>query len=141
MKITADQKNLIQRYLLWCYKTTKEDLDRIDRKFTQLVADAHILNTLKKLKEKSFDTDWPQFERYLDDFKGYIAKKQQEALTQKFCDPKTRKINPQYLYLQIRLQAVEKTIVRLLGSASLKKIKALYEEEMTRRILEAEEHT
>jgi len=48
---SLDQKNLIRSYLVWCYKTTKEDLDKIDRYFTQNHVDNFILSRLKKLNE------------------------------------------------------------------------------------------
>lgn len=41
-------KKLKTRYLVWLYKTTKERLDRIDRKFTQLEVDRFILRELEK---------------------------------------------------------------------------------------------
>ena len=28
-QFTQNEKNLIRRYLVWCYKTTKEELDKI----------------------------------------------------------------------------------------------------------------
>jgi len=45
------EKNLLRRYLIWCYKTTKEELDKVDRYFTQDVADAYILKCLRSGKD------------------------------------------------------------------------------------------
>ena len=39
-------KNLKKRYLIWFYKTTKEALDKIERKFTQMEIDKFILKEL-----------------------------------------------------------------------------------------------
>jgi len=46
-----DGKTLTKRYLLWCYKTTKEQLDWIDRKFTQIQVDRYTLKCLLKSKD------------------------------------------------------------------------------------------
>ena len=71
--LSQENKRLIKRYLTWCYKTTKEELDRIDRMFTQLLVDAYVLSKLehnsevRRLKE-------------LDKFRLYIQNKEEKAL-------------------------------------------------------------
>ena len=46
----------------------------------------------------------------------------------------------QYEFLTIKLQAIEKAIVKTLGKQSLRRIKNLYEREMAERILKSREH-
>lgn len=132
-KLSIDQKNLIKRYLMWCYKTTKEELDRIDRKFTQREVDYYIL---KKLSQKDRQAVG---KKYLQDFKRYIDEKEKDAGRLKFSDKNRRHLQPNYVYLKKRLSAVEKAIVAFLGHKELLTIRFLYETEMTRRILEARE--
>lgn len=132
-KLTREERNLVHRYLLWCYKTTKEELDRIDRKFTQLAADRFVLNELRK--NKKLPT------KNLHDFESYITNKERDALAQKFTDSKHTRLNPDYVFFKSRLAAIEKSIVYFLGQSQLRVIKSLYEQEMIRRVLESREHT
>lgn len=136
MNTATLQKNLTRRYLIWAYKSTRESFERIERKTTQLVVDQHILNSLHRNKNST----GPDYQKHIDDFSAYIAKKQQEELTQKFTDPKKKDLHPQYLYLKDRLVAIEGAIKDLLGAPELKKIENMYEEEFTKRILEAKDH-
>ena len=138
MKINTVQKNLIRRYLIWAYKTTKESFERIERKTTQLMVDEHILKTLNKALPKG--ATQKDYEGFIEEFKGYIANKRQDELKQKFVDDKAQALHPQYLYLKNRLAAIEEAIKHFLGPVELKKIESLYEEEFTRRILQAKEH-
>lgn len=131
-KITSSEKNLIRRYLIWCYKTTKEDLDRVDRKFTQLAVDCRMLSVLLKKKVGASK---------IDGFKSYIAQKEKNAFKLKYADENHKSLNADYQYLQVRLEAIEESIIFFLGKKALGAIKSLYEQEMTRRILEAREHT
>ncbi len=135
-----EEKSLIRRYLLWCYKMTKEELDHIDRKFTQLKVDYEILNTLtqeplsqKLLREKYFQK--------IAEFKKYILDKEKTAVSQKYLDHKKKILQPEYQYLKNRLKVIKKTIVRFLDRKELATIEDLYEREMTRRIIEARDHT
>jgi len=134
IKLTPNQKRLIRRYLIWCYKTTKEELDRIDRYFTQLKADQFFLNELEK---KSGNTEYMS---KVNDFRKYMSVKEEKVLKQKFTNVKKNILNSDYQYLESRFQAVEKAIIYFLGKKELKAVTDLYEQEMTRRILEAREH-
>jgi len=140
MKINQEDKKLIRRYLIWCYKTLKEDLDCIDRKFTQLQADYKVLNYLSGKGSRAKGTS-KEYNKLLDEFKAYIRHKEDSAVGIKFVSGKKGRLQPEYQFLIDRLGSVEKTIDHFLGRKELKKIQALYEEEMTRRILEAREHT
>ncbi len=132
---TAEEKKLIRRYLVWCYKTTKEELERVDRKFTQLVVDGRILKELEKNSERPF------IEKEIAEFKLYMATKRSDAQKSKFSDTALSNLNPRYVYLKNRFLAVKKAIADFLGKKELADIERLYEEEFTRRILESREHT
>lgn len=138
---TDDEKKLIRRYLLWCYKTTKEEVDRIDRKFTQLKVDRYILDDLLQAKRAVPAVLRDDYHKLVDDFKLYIQKKKNDAESLKFIKAPEALLSPSYAFLKNRLAAVECAIGSFLGVKELKAIKFLYEEEMTKRILEAREHT
>jgi hypothetical protein len=132
-----DIKNLKFRYLLWLYKTTKEEFDRIERKFTQVDIDRMILRYMAGhgnalLKRESTPG------KFLKDFKDYIDKKEKEGVKLKF---EGKKLKPAYYHLSLKLEAIEKTIVAECGQGGLRRITALHEHEMRRRIIEAQEHT
>ena len=140
-QLTKKEKDLIRRYLIWCYKTTKEELDKVDRYFTQLKADDFVLQSLRKTKEyRSSDGD-KGYKTMVDQFQAYMKKKEDKVLKEKFKDHQHKALNPDYQYLKNRFAAIEEAIRRFLGAGELKKICLLYEEEMTRRILQAREHT
>jgi hypothetical protein len=139
--LTPNEKNLIRRYLTWCYKTTKEELDKIDRYFTQIKADEVILKQLKKTKEEKSSAENKASEDTVDRFQAYMKNKEENALKKKFKDGKSGAWHPEYQYLHHRFMAIEHAIRHFLGADELKKISFLYEQEMTRRILEAREHT
>ncbi len=126
-----DSKNLKKRYLIWFYKTTKEALDKIERKFTQIDIDRFIL---KEIKRKSKDKT---IESFIAQFEEYIQKKEQDGLALKFED---KKLKPHYVFLVLKLEAIEKSIVKELGKKALEEIKLLYEVEMIERILRSTEH-
>lgn len=126
-----DSLNLKKRYLIWLYKTTKEALDKIERKFTQLEVDRFILKELKNL-----DRD-KKAKNFIQEFADYMANKEEEALSLKF---KNKALKPDYYFLALKLRAIGKAIVKVLGKNALREIKALYEKEMTQRILKSTEH-
>lgn len=125
-----DALNLKKRYLIWLYKTTREALDKIERKFTQLEIDRLILKELNKRKNKDIT-------KFIEEFKNYIQNKESDGLSLKY---EGAKLKPEYQFLVLKLNAVEKAITRILGKSSLKQIKSLYEKEMTERILKSTEH-
>jgi hypothetical protein len=130
-------KNLKFRYLLWLYKTTKEEFDLIERKFTQIDIDKKMMRYMKEhfdsrnLKRKN------EARKLLKDFKEYIDKKEKDGQGLKF---EGRKLQPEYYHLALKLEAIEKTIDKELGVGALKKIKELYEHEMRRRIIESRDY-
>ncbi len=142
-KESREQKALVRRYLIWCYKTTKEALDRIDRKFTQLLVDRFILKELEGRDKKDKDlldaNSLKSYQQKREEFEQYILAKEQEAYSVKFSDQDHHVLKADYLYLKNRLTAVEKAICHFLGEKGLGYIQSHYEDEMTRRILEARE--
>lgn len=76
--------------------------------------------------------------KLLKGFKEYINKKEKDGRELKF---EGRKLQPEYYHLSLKLEAIEKNIIEELGHKGLGEIKALYEQEMRRRIIEAQDHT
>jgi len=128
----TDRKNLKKRYLLWLYKSVKEEFDKIERKFTQLEIDRILLAEMKALDKKKLAT------RFISDYQAYMRAKQDEGVKLKY--GKASALLPEYYFLEVKLKAVEKTIVRVLGKSGLRQIKALYERQMSERILRSTEH-
>lgn len=129
-----DQKNLKIRYLTWLYKTTKEAFDRYERKFTQMEIDEFILKEMEKeLKGSYMPQEKKPLEKLVNDFRNYILEKEKACLRLKY---KGKKIDPEFIFLDVKLNAIEKAIVKESGQESLIRMKSAYYQEMTRRILE-----
>lgn len=129
----ANNSNFLKkRYLIWLYKITKESLDRIDRKFTQLEIDYKLLEYFKKHSNQ-------KLEKSIDEFGCYIKNKEKDAILSKF-EENSKQLKEGYVFLKLKLEAVEKQIVMLLGKKGLIDIISLYEKEMTDRILKEREH-
>ncbi|OGX36894.1 MAG: hypothetical protein A3G91_01565 [Omnitrophica WOR_2 bacterium RIFCSPLOWO2_12_FULL_50_9] len=134
------EKDLTRRYLVWCYKTTKEELDKIDRYFTQAMVDNFLILQLTNLEGYKSSPDDAPLRKAVDEFIGYARGKKAKAEERKFADIAQSALQPGYQYLKVRFKAVEQAIVQFLGRQELDKIRGLYEEEMTSRILQAREH-
>ncbi len=137
-KLKKEEKALVRRYLVWCYKTTKESVDWIERKFTQTAVDRFVLSRIEKMKSPASAQD--EYNKKVEDFRNYITDKEKDGIKQKFLNGKKKDLSPEYLYLKNRLTAVEEAIRQFLGPQELARINLLYEQEMTRRILESREH-
>ena len=62
-------------------------------------------------------------------FKGsgtISPKKREDELREKYLDPHGKALSPKYLYLQARLEAVEKAIVKFCGDVVLKEVMLSY---------------
>ncbi|MBI5150887.1 MAG: hypothetical protein HZA28_08995 [Candidatus Omnitrophica bacterium] len=138
-KLTRREQDLIRRYLVWCYKTTKEDLDRVDRYFTQALADDFLAARLAGRPE--YKAAGPEFRQAVDDFIQYAHEKKTRAEEKKFTDTSRSVLRPDYQYLRARLEAIEGAICHFFDRKELDKIALFYEKEMTDRILQAREHT
>ena len=129
-----DEKNLKVRYLTWLYKTVKEAFDRYERKFTQLEIDEFVLREMEKeLKGSYMPQEKKALEKLVNDFRNYIAEKEKSCLKLKY---KGKKIEPEFIFLDVKLNAIEKAIVKEIGQEGLEKIKTAYREEMIKRVLE-----
>ena len=137
LKLTPNELLLIRRYLIWCYKTTKEDLDRVDRYYTQIKADKFILENLRTSAEYKKRKD---YKKLVEDFEQYMKTKKANVDQKKFGDVLKGEVSVEYLYLKQRFAAIESAILHFLGKKDLQDITLLYENEMTQRILQAREH-
>lgn len=138
-KSSPSEAYLIKRYLIWCYKTTKEELDRVDRYFTQNTVDDHLLSELIKAPEFQSSSGNSGFKKAVQAFEEYKIAKLQKATVKKFTAD--QELQSEYLYLVRRLEAVESAVLTFLGEKELQNIIELYEQEMSRRILSAREHS
>jgi len=138
-KISANEKRLMKRYFVWCYKTTKEELDRVDRYFTQSIVDQNILKELKK-KILAVNGDEKGYQKLINEFEVYMERKTIKACENKYTNQSNRELQSGYLYTLNRFKAIEKSILKYFGKKGLDNIAALYEDEMTQRILQAREH-
>lgn len=140
-KLSPGDKNLIRRYLIWCYKTTKEDLDKVDRYFTQEMVDQVVIKELMRSSEYQSSVKNPGLRSLVEGFVKYAAEKKAGADKRKFSDEGKHELRVDYQYLRLRLKAIEETARHFLGAVGLREIQHLYEQEMTNRILAAREHT
>lgn len=124
-----DKKNIQKRYLIWFYKVTKEAVDKIERKFTQLEVDRIVAKGMKQALSKNKK---PAIKKRLEDFDRYMDKKLKAGNELTSCD--------EYDFTLAKLQAIEKAIVKMFSKAELNRIKSLYEQEMTERILKSTGH-
>jgi hypothetical protein len=133
-----DVRNLKKRYCIWLYKTAKETFDKFERKFTQVDIDQDILIEMEKeLLGSYLPHEKDALQKYINDFQRYIENKEKACSELR---DQGKKINPEFIFSEIKLDAVEKVIIKELGKRGLEEIKDLYEEEMIGRILKNTEH-
>lgn len=133
-----DVRNLRKRYLIWLYKTTKEEFDKYERKFTQTDIDKDLLMEMEnQLLGVYLPHEKANLEKFVNQYREYISGKEKDCLELKYQGKKT---NPEFIFLDVKLNAVEKLIVKELGRRGLERTKALYELEMAERILRSAEH-
>jgi hypothetical protein len=134
-----DEINLRKRYLVWLYKTTKEAFDRYERKFTQFEIDEELLKEIEtEFKDSYLPNEKKELEQFVNDFRKYVDEKEEACLKLKY---KGKKANPEFIFLDAKLNAVETIIKRMFGKKFLDGVKNLYEEEMLQRIMEAKDNT
>ncbi len=136
---TKSHQDLIRRYLLWMFKTTKESFERIERKTTQLEVDKYVLEHIRT-RGGVLDHGKVKYDGLVKEFEAYIKTKREDELKLKFSDGEGKSLHPQYVYLKNRLQAIEAAIKYFLGEKELRTMGALYEKEFTDRILQARDH-
>ena len=133
-----DLKNLKKRYFIWLYKIAKETFDKFERKFTQIDIDQDILAAMEnELLGTYLPHEKDAIQKRIDDFQRYIESKEKACSDLRDQD---KKINPDFIFSEIKLDAIEKVIVKELGKKGLEEIKSLYEKEMIERILKSTEH-
>ena len=128
-----DRRLLRKRYLIWLYKTVKEELDRTERRFTQLEVDHFLLRHLRKKTKNAGG-----FSTFLADLERYIRTKEEDAQKLKFSDEGNVRL--EYQFLSFKLEAIEKAIRKFLGRGELAAIKEMYEKEMIGRIISERQH-
>ena len=134
----TDLKNLKKRYLIWLYKTTKEAFDRYERKFTQLDIDKFMLKRIDiGLQNSYLPQEKEALEGFIIDFIKYIEDKESSCAEMR---QSGKKIHAEFLFLDMKLQAVEDAIVKELGKRALVRIKDMYEKEVIQRILKSTEN-
>ncbi len=122
-----NRRSLTKRYLFWLYKTTKDELDRIDRKFTQLDVDRALQ---RYLKARAGGVLAP----FLQEWERYIAAKEKDAQALKF-DAQGRPL-ASYAFLALKLEAVERETRKRFGARALAEFRRLYEEAAMKNILQ-----
>ena len=133
-----DIRNLKKRYFIWLYKTTKEAFDKYERKFTQTDIDKDILRKIENtLLGAYLPHEKAELEKLVNNFQEDIAAKEKSCLELKY---QGLRKNPEFIFLEVKLGAIEKSIIQELGRKGLEEIKALYEKEMTLRILRSTLH-
>ena len=135
---SQDIKNLKKRYFIWLYKTTKEAFDKYERKFTQVEIDKDILLEMENVLMGSYlPHEKVELEKMVNNFQEYISTKEKACLELKYQGLRT---NPEFIFLDVKLNVIEKLITKELGRKALEEIKVFYEKEMTLRILRGAEH-
>jgi len=128
-----DYQSLNRRYLLWMYKMTKDELDRIDRKYTQIDIDHTIAEYFFKLSgrlnKKSRDALSPFFREWDE----YLEAKEGDAERLKWVGP--GELEARYAFLHLKLQAILSAACKYLGPGSVKEFQRLYEEKAIANIL------
>jgi len=103
MMKTDDILNLKKRYLIWLYKETKEALDRVDRKFTQIEIDKFIREELRKEEIKTL--------KFFEDFNSYVNNKEKDCATLKSKEGKY--LSPEHQFLGLKLLSYAKEMQQL----------------------------
>lgn len=129
-----DVESLMKRYLFWLYKTTRDELDKIDRKFTQLEIDNEIFKKLKKTVKPLKPEVTQGLDVFLRQWQEYIFGKDSDAQKLKFKED--GQMDHAYLFLRLKLQAIEEIICKRFGKKELVLYKRLYEDAAMKRITE-----
>ncbi len=132
--IKEDKMSLYKRYLLWLYKMTKDEFDKIERKFTQLDIDRRIEGIFEKKFKSVPEPLCSSLKNNLKEWKEYVLAKEKDAKALKFGDDGD--LLASYLFLQLKLETVEEIIVSVFSKKTLKEFKELCEEYAFKRILE-----
>jgi hypothetical protein len=127
-----DVRSLQKRYLFWLYKTTKDELDRIDRKFTQLDIDRAMLDFFRGRAVGARDVVKGGVDIFVREWQEYVTGKEADARKLRF-DEKGG-ILASYYFLHLKLKAVLDLAQRRFGARAVRDFKRYYEEASMRLI-------
>jgi len=115
------------------YKTTKEELDRIDRKSTQIDVDRFIADYFFKLSGRLSKKSCEALSPFFREWDEYIATKEKDAEDLKYVGP--GELEAHYAFLHLKLQAVLSAARRFLGPKAIVEFQRLYEAKAIENIL------
>ncbi len=124
---------LARRYLLWMYKMTKDELDRIDRKFTQLDVDHFIAGYFVKVSDRLNEKSRDALRPYFREWDAYVGAKEKDAQDLKYVAP--GELEAHYAFLHLKLQAILCAVRRYLGPKGIGEFQRLYETKAIENIL------
>lgn len=124
----GDIKLLRERYLFWLYKTTKDELDKIDRKFTQIGIDKSIEAILRKNTKSLCSGLREDVGLMVEEWRRYLQKKESDV---QGCD-----VAAKYIFLHMKLDTILKITRRIFGVSKVMTFKKLYHEAAMKRIIE-----
>ena len=127
-----DVGSLQKRYLFWLYKTTKDELDRIDRKFTQLDIDREMLDIFRHQADIAPDVVRGGLDALAREWKEYVAGKEADARKLRFDDE--GRVLASYYFLHLKLKGTLAIARRRFGANMFRYFKRLYEEASMRLI-------
>ena len=117
----------MKRYLFWLYKTTRDELDRVDRKFTQLEVD-------RDLQQIFEEYEGGEAAPFIEEWSRYIASKEADARKLKFDDKGG--VLASYTFLHLKLKAVESVTTKLFGNRTVREFEHLIEDAAIKNILQ-----
>jgi hypothetical protein len=120
-------KSLMKRYLFWLFKTTRDELDKIDRKFTQLEVDRSMQKVFLKKKGGALTP-------FIDEWGRYMAGKEADAKKLKFDD--AGGVLASYSFLRLKLKAIESVADRRFGPRLMRQFEKIYEDAAMKNILQ-----
>lgn len=121
------EKSLTKRYLFWLYKTTRDELDRIDRKFTQLEVDRGLQRVFRSRGNAALSS-------FMDEWDRYIVAKEADARKLKF-DEQGKEL-AFYVFLRLKLESVIEITRERFGIRAVRQFEQLIEEAAMKYILE-----
>jgi hypothetical protein len=119
--------SLVKRYLFWLYKTTRDEWDRTERKFTQLEVDRDLQRIFKEYEDGPLAP-------FFEEWGRYMANKEADAKKLKF-DAQWNILGA-YAFLRLKLEAIEGVIAKRLGARQLASFEKMLEDAAMKNILQ-----
>ncbi|MFA5038588.1 MAG: hypothetical protein WC732_02785 [Candidatus Omnitrophota bacterium] len=129
-----DRDSLYKRYLFWLYKNVREECDRVDRKFTQLDIDGEIADFFERSLVSLSEREREEIAPFVKEWNSYVVQKKDDAGQMKFTP--AQGLKPEYVFLRLKLKAIESLIIRRLGRKGLKSFKRMQEQSALQGILQ-----